>query len=220
MAGAVDGDADEAALADGRHLFAQACTFVAGAARRDQLPPATLPEVAFAGRSNVGKSTLINALTGQRTLARISGTPGRTRQINFFDLGGRLMLVDLPGYGFTRAPKGEVRAWTELVRDYLRGRRGLRRVCLLVDSRHGPKESDREVMRMLDAAAVGFQSVLTKCDKLTAPVLASTVAAVLGALEAHPAAHPEVLATSARTGLGIGALRAVLAALADPRPVH
>jgi GTP-binding protein len=220
MAGAVDGEADDAALADGRRLFAQACTFVAGAARRDQLPRETLPEVAFAGRSNVGKSSLINALTGQRTLARTSRTPGRTRQINFFDLGGRLMLVDLPGYGFSRAPKGEVRAWTALVGDYLRGRPGLRRVCLLVDSRHGPKESDREVMRLLDSAAVGFQAVLTKCDKLAAAALDSTVAAVEGALAAHPAAYPEALATSARSGLGIAALRAALASLAAPPPVR
>jgi GTP-binding protein len=206
----------EGALADGRRLFAQACAFVAGAARRDQLPRETLPEVAFAGRSNVGKSSLINALTGQRTLARTSRTPGRTRQINFFDLGGQLMLVDLPGYGFSRAPKGEVRAWTALVGDYLRGRPGLRRVCLLVDSRHGPKESDREVMRLLDSAAVGFQAVLTKCDKLAAAALDSTVAAVEGALAGRGGGR----ARGAPGGLSRGARHQRAHGLGNRRPAR
>ena len=207
---------DDAEAEAGRLLFAQACTFVTGVAKVEQLPALGAPEVAFAGRSNVGKSSLVNALTGRRTLARVSSTPGRTRQINFFDLGGRLTLVDLPGYGFARAANSEIKAWTALVRAYLRGRSGLRRVCLLIDARHAPKPADEEVMTILDQAAMVFQVVLTKADKLDAAALAARGPALAHDLAArHPATHPQVLATSARSGLGIVELRAALAALAE-----
>lgn len=201
------------ALERGRLLFAQECAFVAAADKAERLPAANLPEIAFAGRSNVGKSSLINALTGRRTLARTSNTPGRTRQLNFFDLGGRLTLVDLPGYGFARAPKGEVARWTGLVETYLSGRPNLRRVCLLIDSRHGIKPHDEGAMSLLDEAAVSYQIVLTKIDELTASALAAMIAATTSALARRRAAHPRLIATSARTGDGIAALRAEIAAL-------
>lgn len=206
-----DAEAVEAA----RKLFAQECRFVSGAADYSGLPEDSIPEVAFAGRSNVGKSSLINALTGRKTLARTSNTPGRTRQINFFDLGGRLMLVDLPGYGYARAAKSEVRVWTRLIEDYLKGRVGLRRLCLLIDGRHGLKATDEGIMTLLDAAAVTYRVVLTKCDKVRAATLAEHEAAVRKALSAHPAALPEPILTSAVKGAGIEALRADLAALAS-----
>jgi GTP-binding protein len=207
-------DADAAEY--GRKLFAQECRFIMGAAGVDDLPPDRLPEVAFAGRSNVGKSSLVNSLTGRRTLARTSNTPGRTRQVNFFDLGARLMLVDLPGYGFARAPKSEIRTWTKLLRDYLRGRVGLRRVCLLVDARHGLKDGDREMIDLLVEAAVPFRVVLTKADKMKAGALDEMVKAVEADLRRYPAAMPEVLVTSARGGIGVVELRADLAVLAAP----
>ncbi|MFQ5959541.1 MAG: ribosome biogenesis GTP-binding protein YihA/YsxC [Alphaproteobacteria bacterium] len=209
-----DDGAALAALEAGRKLFAQECRFVTGAAGRDHLPAAGLSEVAFAGRSNVGKSRLINALTGRRTLARISHTPGRTQQINFFDLGRRLMLVDLPGYGYARASKTRVKAWTALVNDYLQRRPNLRRVCLLIDSRHGLKEGDRAIMAMLDEAAVSYQAVLTKADKTKPVALAAVVAELRQELATHGAAHPEIAVTSAVVGDGIPELRAALAALA------
>jgi len=196
-----------------RRLFAQECRFVAGAASLDRLPEAELPEVAFAGRSNVGKSSLINALTGRSALARASNTPGRTRQINFFRLADALMLVDLPGYGYARAPKREIAAWTGLVDSYLRGRAPLRRLMLLIDARHGIKESDRELMKMLDAAAVSYQGVLTKIDK--ADDLDSMKAEIAAELATHVAAHPTLLATSAVTGAGIEEAREEIAALAE-----
>ena len=196
-----------------RRLFAQDCRFVAGAAALDRIPAPVLPEVAFAGRSNVGKSSLVNALTGRGALARTSNTPGRTRQINFFELGGALMLVDLPGYGYARAAKREVKAWTALIGDYLRGRPNLKRLMLLVDSRHGLKDSDRELMEMLDASAVSYQAVLTKCDK--ADDLAAMRRDTEAELARHVAAHPDLIATSARSGAGIDELREALAALAD-----
>ncbi len=211
------GEAARAAAEAGRKLFAQECRFLLGVADREALPQAELPEVAFAGRSNVGKSSLVNALTGRRTLARTSKTPGRTQQINFFDLGGRLILVDLPGYGFTRAPKERVKEWTELVNDYLRGRPTLRRALLLIDARHGPMASDRAVMAMLDQAAVSYQAVLTKADATKAEALGAVLAELEGELAGHAAAHPEVAVTSARAGAGIAELRAALAALAAPR---
>jgi GTP-binding protein len=206
-------DAD--ALEAGRKLFAQECRFVTGAADYDGLPADGLPEVAFAGRSNVGKSSLINALTGRKTLARTSNTPGRTRQINFFDLGGRLMLVDLPGYGYARAAKTEIRGWTRLIESYLKGRVGLRRLCLLIDGRHGLKPTDDELMKLLDAAAVPYRIVLTKCDKVRAAELDARATAIVEALARHPAALPDPLATSAIKGTGIALLRADLAALAE-----
>jgi GTP-binding protein len=206
---ALDAEAVEA----GRLLFAAACDFVAGAMTADALPPDTLPEVAFAGRSNVGKSSLLNALTGQTALARVSNTPGRTRQLNFFSLGGRLMLVDLPGYGYAEAPKHDIARWTELMRLYLKGRVSLRRTLLLVDARHGLKPTDDPLMTMLDQSAVSFQLVLTKADKLSPKALAQRLETTAAALKSHVAAHPAIHATSAQAGTGIAELRAELAAL-------
>jgi GTP-binding protein len=205
--------ADEA-IEKGRLLFAKPCDFVRGAARLEHIPDAGLPEVAFAGRSNVGKSSLINALTGRKTLARVSNTPGRTREINFFRLGGRLMLADLPGYGFARASKDQSERWAELIFDYLRGRPNLRRVILLIDSRRGPLPNDTEVMTLLDRAAVSYQLVLTKTDKLKPNELAAVISNLAAESRTHGAAHPETIATSALTGHGIAELRAELAALA------
>jgi GTP-binding protein len=207
---------DPALLAAGRQLFAQECDFIAGIADLAQLPPAGLPEVAFAGRSNVGKSSLINALTGRNQLARISRTPGRTQQINMFDLGSRLTLVDLPGYGFAQAPKPKVEAWQRLIRSYLRGRAGLMRTCLLIDARHGLKPVDLDFMAMLGEVAVAYQPVLTKADLVRPGALADLIETLRADLERKPGAHPEIIATSAREGTGIERLRAALATLAIP----
>jgi GTP-binding protein len=201
-------------LEAGRLLFARPIVFVRGVVKLADLPDADRAEVAFAGRSNVGKSSLLNALAGQKGLARASAEPGRTRELNFFQTTAPLYLVDLPGYGFARAPKTEIARWTGLMRDYLRGRASLRRVFLLVDSRHGLKPSDGEVMDALDEAAVSYQVVLTKADKLKPAALASVTAATAAALAKRPAAHPRVHATSATSGLGLPELRAEVAALA------
>ena len=198
----------------GRLLFAQDCRFIAAGADDAALPRTALPEVAFAGRSNVGKSSLVNALTGRKTLARTSQTPGRTRLINFFDLGGRLMLVDLPGYGYARAAKADAKRWAALTRRYLKGRAQLRRVLLLIDARHGLKQTDREIMRELDEAAVSYQVVLTKADKVAEQMLDAASAATAGELRRHPAAHPDCPVTSAVSNAGIAELRAALASLA------
>ena len=198
----------------GRILFAGTCEFIMGAAREDQLPATELAEVAFAGRSNVGKSILINALTGRKALARTSNTPGRTREVNFFLLGEKLMLADLPGYGYARASKSSIANWTELIERYLKGRRPLRRVCLLVDARHGPKDSDRAAMALMDEAAQVYQIVLTKADKMKGPALQRIIGKAGAELAKHSAAHPEIIATSAVKGTGIAELRAQLAALA------
>lgn len=208
-------EADPAARERGRVLFAGSCDFVTSVAKIEQLPAATLPEVAFAGRSNVGKSSLINALTGRRTLAKTSNTPGRTQQINFFDLAGRLMLVDLPGYGYASAPKAKVVAWTRLVELYLAGRPELRRTLLLIDARHGVKDVDRQIMAILDRAAVSYQLVLTKADKVGGAELSRRAAEVAAEAKRHAAAHPDVVATSAREHRGIDLLRAGVAALSD-----
>lgn len=213
MAEAIDIHSDEAIEA-GRVLFAGACDFVMGAAREDQLPPTDLAEIAFAGRSNVGKSSLINALTGRKALARTSNTPGRTREVNFFDLGGKLMIADLPGYGYARASKTSIANWTELIERYLKGRRPLRRVCLLIDARHGLKDSDRVAMKLMDASAVVYQIVLTKSDKMKDAARARLIAGIQTELAKHTAAHPDICATSAVKGTGIAELRAELAALA------
>jgi GTP-binding protein len=170
-------------------------------------------EIAFAGRSNVGKSSLINALAGRRALARTSHTPGRTQELIFFSGGGKLVLVDMPGYGYASASKSKVKAWTELIHAFLRGRAGLARVYLLVDARHGPKENDEAVFHSLDEAAVSYQVVLTKADEIKAADLEERLRSTEATLRRHPAAFPQVLATSARTGDGIPALRANIARL-------
>ena len=203
-------------LEAGRYLFAQACTFVLGCANLNQIPVDNLPEIAFAGCSNVGKSSLINALVGMKALARTSNTPGRTRQINFFNLADRLMISDLPGYGYARAPKSQVKQWTTLVETYLKGRASLRRSFVLVDARHGVKSSDRNIFRMLDSEAQSYQVVLTKCDKVKAGPLSSLIDACHSELAKHGAAHPKIATTSARKGDGIPELRAAIAALARP----
>ena len=205
------------AVERGRKLFAQECTFFWGAAKLGNLPPLGNPEVAFAGRSNVGKSSLLNALTGRKSLARSSQTPGRTRELNFFDLAGRLTLVDLPGYGYAKAPKHPIKAWTELLLSFLRGRSTLVRICLLIDARHGIKDVDRELMELADRSAVVFQLVLTKCDKVSKPALEETRAKVLSDCRQYTTLYPHTVDTSADTGTGIPELRSFLAGLAAPQ---
>ncbi len=201
-------------LAAGERLVARPWRFIKGVVALDGLPDEGWTEVAFAGRSNVGKSSLINAVCGESGLARTSNTPGRTQQLNYFVTSGRkLFLVDMPGYGFARAPKEKVETWTKLVRAYLAGRPTLRRVFLLIDSRHGLKAPDREIMAMLDATAVPYQIVLTKGDKIKVPELDAVRAATETALKGHAAAFPVVLVTSSEKGVGIPELRATLAAL-------
>lgn len=195
-------------LETGRVLFAQPVAFLMGAAAIEQLPPSDLPEVAFAGRSNVGKSSLINALVNQKYLARASNEPGRTREVNFFVLNERLRLVDLPGYGFARASKTTTAKFQNLGRDYLRGRPNLKRVYLLIDARHGLKSVDAEAMDALDLAAVSYQIVLTKADKIKPPELAEVVAKTVKGIAKRPAAFPRVLATSSAKGDGMPQLRA------------
>ncbi len=206
-----------AALEAGRRLFARPVSFVLGVAQLSQLPTADLPEVAFAGRSNVGKSSLINALVNRKGLARASNEPGRTRELNFFLLDDRVHVVDLPGYGFAKAPKTVVDRWTALTRDYLRGRARLKRVFLLIDSRRGLTAADEAVMDALDTAAVAYQVTLTKLDKCKPaehPVLLSKTHARIAK---RPAAHPHILTTSAAKRLGLDGLRAEIAALCTPR---
>lgn len=198
----------------GRLLFAGPIEFERGVPSMEFLPEAGVPEVAFAGRSNVGKSSLINALTGRNKLARASTEPGRTRELNFFRVGDTLRLVDLPGYGYAKAPKNEIGRWTALTRDYLRGRSALKRVVLLIDGRHGLKPDDKDVMDALDKAAVTYQLVLTKADKVKPTEIAALSKATSAAISKRPAAHPEIISTSSETGLGIELLRAEIAALA------
>ena len=210
-------EADPQAIERGRKLFAGACDFVKGVVAMDGLPAADRPEVCFAGRSNVGKSTLINALTGRRALARASNTPGRTQEINYFALGGAQdgagYLVDLPGYGYARAPLDKVAKWQDLLRQYLAGRVTLARAYVLIDARHGVKAVDHEIMTLLDRSAVSFQVVLTKADKPRAGEMDRILEAVKVDLGKHPAAYPEIIITSSEKGEGLELLRAAIAAL-------
>jgi GTP-binding protein len=202
-------------LEAGRKLFASECRFFFGAQKLEQLPRPSGIEIAFAGRSNVGKSSLLNALTGRNSLARTSSEPGRTRQLNFFDLGGRLTLVDMPGYGYARASKAIKADWQGMMFDYLRGRPTLIRAMLLLDSRIEVKQADHDVMDLLDRAAVTFQVALTKTDGLKSPALARKIQEAEALARSHAAAFPRILSTSSETGDGIAALRAELASLAD-----
>lgn len=206
----------DALIEAGRLLFARPCTFFYAAQKPDQLPPPGLPEVAFCGRSNVGKSSLINAVTGQKALARVSQTPGRTRQLNFFNLADRLVLVDLPGYGYAKASKDLQRDWQGVMFDYLRGRPNLMRVMLLLDARIETKSADRAAMDLLNVAAVAFQIVLTKADDVGPQKLAARIEEAQALARKHTAAHPLVLVTSSETGQGIPELRAEIASLASP----
>lgn len=203
----------DAELDAGEKLFRQECDFVKGVVNVAGLPEPRALEVAFAGRSNVGKSSLLNALVSRKSLARTSGTPGRTREVNFFTLGSDVFLVDLPGYGYARASKTEVKGWNRLIQDYLRGRQALRRVFLLIDARHGLKKTDESILALMDEAAVSYQAVLTKADKLKPGALERVLSATEAGLAKHPAAFPQVLATSANKGTGLDGLRATIATL-------
>ena len=205
---------EPSALETGRKLFAQGTDFLKGVVAMDGMPPDDRIEVCFAGRSNVGKSTLINALTGRKALARASNTPGRTQAINFFTLSDSHYLVDLPGYGFAKAPLKTVEKWQRLLKAYLSGRATLRRAFVLIDARHGIKDVDQEILKLLDTAAVTFQVVLTKADKVKAHDRERVLSQVRSVLQSHVAAFPEIVVTSSESGDGIDTLRAVIAELA------
>ncbi len=197
----------------GRRLFGGPSRFIMGVAALDQLPPSEGVEIAFAGRSNVGKSSLINALTGVNELARASNTPGRTRELNFFNVNERMTLVDMPGYGYAKASKAEIKRWQAVLKGYLRGRPGLTRAFVLIDSRHGIKSTDEEMLQLLDESAVAYQFVLTKIDKIKPAELEEVLASVQAAVKKHPAAFPVVHATSSGKATGIAELRAEIAGL-------
>ncbi len=201
-------------LETGRLFFARPWNFLRSVPSIETLPPIGETEIAFAGRSNVGKSSLINALTGRSGLARTSNTPGRTQELNFFSSGAGVVVVDMPGYGYAEAPKQIVEAWNRLIRDYLRGRVTLRRVYVLIDARHGLKANDLETLDLLDGSAVSYQIVLTKADKLKPGGIERVIEETALATKRRPAAHPVILATSSETGLGMDRLRAEIAALA------
>ena len=211
------GEFSDAEIEAGRRLFAGDWRFLSAAGSLDAVPPMTVPEIAFAGRSNVGKSSLINALTGRRALARTSNTPGRTQELIFFGGPDRLALVDMPGYGYAAAAKSKIAAWTGLIHDYLRGRATLARVYVLIDARHGLKDVDGAILDTLSKAAVSHEIVLTKCDQIGAAALAERIDAVKAAMKKRPAAFPDLVATSARTGAGIAELRAAVARLLAER---
>jgi len=215
QAGEAEGHLTEDALEAGRKLFAAECQFFFGAQKLAQIPPSDRTEIAFAGRSNVGKSSLLNALTGRKALARASSEPGRTRQLNFFDLGGRMVLVDMPGYGYAKASKDIKADWQGMMFAYLRGRPSLRRVLLLLDARVEIKASDTAIMDLLDRAAVTYQVVLTKIDGVKPLALTRKLAEVQALVRTHPAAFPKVRMTSSETGAGIAELRSELTTLAD-----
>ncbi len=195
----------------GEELFSKPATFVLGVAQLEQLPNSPKSEIAFAGRSNVGKSSILNALVGQNGLARTSNTPGRTQEMNFFNIADRFYLVDLPGYGYAEVSKSKVKSWTQTLKQYLRGRVQLKLACVLVDARHGIKANDEEIMAMLDASAVPYQVVLTKADKLKKTDLQPMFDQVQAALKKHPAAYPTPIMTSSKTADGIDTLRAKIA---------
>ena len=206
-------DPEDEAREKGRLMFAGPVTFVKGVVAMSGLPPADRLEVCFAGRSNVGKSSLINALTGRKTLARASNTPGRTQEINYFALGETRYMTDLPGYGYAEAPVATVRKWQELLKAYLAGRQTLRRAFVLIDARHGVKAVDEDILTLLDRSAVTFQAVLTKVDKINRADRDAVIEQVKGALAKHPAAYPEIVVTSSEKGDGIETLRAIIATL-------
>lgn len=208
---AEDPTAEEAQAA--KDLFKQEAEFLKGVVAMDGMPPADRLEVCFAGRSNVGKSSLINALTNRKALARTSNTPGRTQEINFFTIGPEHYLVDVPGYGFANAPVAVVGKWQALLKAYLSGRASLRRVFLLIDARHGPKPVDEEIMELLSKSAVTFQAVMTKCDKLKVGELEKTTAKTVAALKKHAASYPAIVQTSSAKGDGIDTLRAIIAGI-------
>lgn len=204
---------DDAQLSRGHKLFSGTAEFLLGVKEMSQIPASDLPEIAFAGRSNVGKSSLLNTLTGRKQLARTSNTPGRTREINFFLINDELTLADLPGYGYARVSKKEVAGWTRLIENYLAGRAELRRCCLLIDARHGLKDTDRTAMALMDQAAQNYQIVLTKCDKIKPGPLEKLVGQTSDELAKHGAAHPLIMKTSSFKTFGIAELRAELATI-------
>src|SRR5579862_2641689 len=217
LVGGSAGDFSKAEVEAGRLLFAGEWNFVSAASSLASLPPMAAPEIAFAGRSNVGKSSLINALTGRRALARTSHTPGRTQELIFFGGPQRLVVVDMPGYGYAAAAKSKIATWTNLITNYLHGRATLARVYLLVDARHGLKAADDAILDTLGEAAVSHEIVLTKCDQIGAAELAERTAAVAAAMRKRPAAFPDLIATSAKSGTGIAQLRAAIARLVAER---